>query len=604
MAVVGAGSTPLSPVSPREVLLWSGAGVSVAPPTNLPSGRTLTQIVVESTCLPGTWGKLINEYFIPANITDAGGISKEFPRLEAVLESVTSVIGLDALSAISMCGHAPPNNRHKIIANHVKDGGTHITTNFDRCIELCLPSPFHTRVIHLHGIYDSSSLANLGARLSTIAAGLPSDVTQQLSDLLSSSRGLAFLGYSGSDFFDINPFFRSLYTRLVDLSHLQVVWLKHARGTPVSQPWLPGLPGSVILKPLQDCGAAITYMEGDADLFLHELASAWSLPSAAVSWGPVPSSSASRAISPSERLLATAQLFTSMGIGKEVVKLQRELEGLSRQCSRDSQGWIRVHFFLNDGYRNLGRYSDAIKLAKKIAGRSGYSILLSTHRLAGDCWLRGDHYRAARYFLSAFFMSRRWLRSPYISANERSKIIREQAEVRIAALHWLRDVGRHSKLLSPLSTFLALCILKAVFRSRHLIENSPHALTKLARLHEELDASRSGIPYPADIQERFPGLRHVYQETDSIIGTVNYLRRDLTKAYEKCRNINVLDVDHLYFLSRLIDDRPGMLKAALLRRAALNENTPGINAVLDDTDWSARNRKRWIECWKLRASWP
>jgi NAD-dependent SIR2 family protein deacetylase len=81
--------------------------------------------------------------------------------LESILEIVTVEYALDVLSELLDDLKAPPpNGNHSFFAEHTHQGGFHITTNFDRCIESANGDV--NRVLHVHGsLGESGDVAQL-----------------------------------------------------------------------------------------------------------------------------------------------------------------------------------------------------------------------------------------------------------------------------------------------------------------------------------------------------------------------------------------------------------------------------------------------------------
>jgi hypothetical protein len=292
-----------------------------------------------------------------------------------------------------------------------------------------------------------------------------------------------------------------------------------------------------------------------------------------------------------------------MGIGREVVSLEAELVGLMRHVQRDSRVCAQIQFILNDGYRNVGLYRNAMSYARSLSGRTPESRVVSMHRLAGDLWLSGDYPGAALRFESALRTAVKERRRYAPQTLEYKRWSRELAEIGITYLHCLRDSRRRGVIWRVLVSPHAVRIYRRVLECRDAMSDSPHSLAKLVRLHQEMQMSAYGIPFPSDIEERYPQLRDVFHETDSFTGAVNYLRRELTNLFHQSLPVDAPALDHLYALSELIDDRPGMLKAALLRRAAVGGDTPGIDRVLREIQWTRWNKRRWKHCWKHRRPW-
>lgn len=117
---------------PERVCFWTGAGISVYSPSNLPLGIPLTRGAIEAFCLAGTWEKVLS-YLQQADLIDEWGNRKLYPRLEAVLNSIVGVLGYDALRFLSV-PDAPPNDLHYFFAWHLSQDGKHVTVNMDDCI--------------------------------------------------------------------------------------------------------------------------------------------------------------------------------------------------------------------------------------------------------------------------------------------------------------------------------------------------------------------------------------------------------------------------------------------------------------------------------------
>lgn len=186
------------------------------PPTSLSSGATLTKDVVVHACLPDTWDRL-DGYYSHGYLISDDGVPKLLPRLEMVVEAIFRAIGIKALGPFVPCATAPPNAWHRLAAQHVRAGGRHITCNIDDCIERCLPSSVPHLPIHVHGKVGSLRWESLGLRLSRVSRGMPIDLEDEIIRALMASRVLLFIGYSGSDFFDVTPLFASLSKRSVSL---------------------------------------------------------------------------------------------------------------------------------------------------------------------------------------------------------------------------------------------------------------------------------------------------------------------------------------------------------------------------------------------------
>jgi len=225
-----------------------GAGVSMPPPTNLPSARVLGNVLLKS-CVPP------EEY---ENLR-----SLENLRYERIAEAVTNFIDnefnfLDYLKEVT-----EPNNIHIFLSKAIKEGNIVATTNFDYLIEYSLlrviPEEDYNKIIPVITKEDFSNyndpldlvkqnrypLYKLhGSKLNImnnkntkdslvttmIALGKDRDAGETFAiegykkeavNNLMEGRSIVVMGYSGSDFFDISP-------TLEDLTSLKrLIWIDH-----------------------------------------------------------------------------------------------------------------------------------------------------------------------------------------------------------------------------------------------------------------------------------------------------------------------------------------------------------------------------------------
>jgi len=320
---------------PNKVCFWTGAGVSNDPPTTLPLGSELTKRSIRMFCVDGTLDK-IARYFCRTNMRDAYGREKRLPRLEVVLESLYDTLGPCVFSVLEGFDVAPPNPLHCFFAQHLRRGGAHITANFDSCIERALPperSPNILTPLHIHQLYspDEEQIRRLGARIQQVAAGFPPDLSQRLTVFLERSSVLVFTGYSGSDYFDVDPFFESLTRANTRFESLQVLWINHdeSRSLPEYVDWREQTEGKRILEALERCGAKITYVIVATRAFLESIAELWEFPwmhPSLDSQEPRPRCGDSlHPITQVERSLATGHLYGKMGIGREAAEIAQGL---------------------------------------------------------------------------------------------------------------------------------------------------------------------------------------------------------------------------------------------------------------------------------------
>lgn len=249
------------PNKPPEIILWVGAGVSFPNPTALPLGRTLTEFALDHTLgvasrtqLFELWDRL--NAFIDE--TKQGAPLGSIPRLETVLGSISdgqaSVSGgsYDFLKGFETFADAEPNENHNYLAELLSAGASVVTTNFDLCVEKCLrtrlPGSAKLRttrhglthqcrvsghsgygtIWHLHGI--ASRPQDLGATIKAIKTGLPSSFTKELEAHLHRGCHVVFLGYSGTDAFDVTLYFKSF--KPAHFPRSSATFVQHATAKP------------------------------------------------------------------------------------------------------------------------------------------------------------------------------------------------------------------------------------------------------------------------------------------------------------------------------------------------------------------------------------
>jgi NAD-dependent SIR2 family protein deacetylase len=208
-----------------RIVFFVGSGVSVSSPTNMPTAEKFVKYWIDEFTTSDC-SDLLNKLY--ESTSPYAGI--KFPRMEHLIEisreclkrsNNHKIVDHVMKTVFQVCDY---NENHAIIADRiVKFDDIVFTTNFDECIENALaakgrePQP---NIIKLHGsISDVSGLYNT---ISRMRSGLGSRERKALIDsLLSPNSTFVFLGYSGSDFFDINPIFNSEEIRA------NVIWVNH-----------------------------------------------------------------------------------------------------------------------------------------------------------------------------------------------------------------------------------------------------------------------------------------------------------------------------------------------------------------------------------------
>ncbi|MDP3984888.1 MAG: hypothetical protein Q8Q52_07805 [Acidimicrobiia bacterium] len=211
-------------LAPADVVFLTGAGISANAPTNGPVGYELTTRALSNAFLPETLEEVQRGY-------EALGFGAgRMPRVEAILEIAARVHGQEVLEdLLEDLAVARPNEFHRFFAEHVLAGGGHLTANFDTAIERAVVG---AEVLHFHGSLAFGT-AGLGATLSRIERGFPDEVGAELRELLVGQHRhtLVVAGYSGLDFFDMDPFITAHADELRN-SIDRLIWIEHAHAAP------------------------------------------------------------------------------------------------------------------------------------------------------------------------------------------------------------------------------------------------------------------------------------------------------------------------------------------------------------------------------------
>jgi hypothetical protein len=338
------------------------------PPTCGPSGDELVGDALRQAFLPWV-PEVLAYYYRRLRIRGGRAGYKASPRLETVLEIVKTVHGGSVLDDVLASLDAPPNPLHRFFADHLALGGLHITTNFDTCIERAGGAFPGDSFLHVHGVLGGDVD---GATLAGIERGLSADVCARLSRMLLSPRvtSIVFVGYSGSDFFDVDPFLASLPSS--SLSGRHVLWIEHG------QKMERAAPGRRQLRLLNEAGAHVREVCIPTRSALREIGTPWGASIDDVRGEPQPRQ-APILIREELQRQATIELFALMG-------LHREVDALLDPCSphdwelRAQTRWAQ------------GRYAEA-GAAWERAGVGG-SPAARAERAGAVAWIRGEYRRA------------------------------------------------------------------------------------------------------------------------------------------------------------------------------------------------------------------
>ncbi len=372
--------------SPRETLVLTGAGISVDAPAGLPAGNGYTRRALEHCCdqvHPDQVGRLF----------EATGMPGGFPRFETVLTVVAHCYGSAGLrDLVSDMVTIEPNDLHTFFAQHLAACGRHVTANIDPGIERAagpgLAEQMARQLLHVHGLATpGSDLTRLGITLPLIEHGLQPDVQHRLDSWLRDCDSLLVTGYSGLDYFDVDPYLASLAPDL--LAGKLVVWVNHDHADPDLR-IETGL-DIPALHLMRAAGAEVVVVRGATRQVLDLLAQSWHLervPHVAPQlekdpWLPDPSVWTATA-----RRRATIELWAQLGCPEPLLEILR-LD--PDRVTAETAGAFA------DAAWHAGRYRAARSLWRQAYPTDALADrLLRAERSAACDWISGRYRRALR----------------------------------------------------------------------------------------------------------------------------------------------------------------------------------------------------------------
>lgn len=228
----------ITKIPTNKLVFWIGAGIDSGDPTSLPLGNGLTDYILQLTC--GSKAKKIieiwkkNQEALNLSVGKNIEISNR-PRLETIIEAVRefeehqtrkqSVIeGLRSFSSKEL----KYNSEHFLLAQYLHNGANIVTTNYGDFICKAYEEKYgegqimheysdihiyrvnnvwSSCIYHIHGI--SNDLETIGANLTTIKNSLPKSFAERFRYWINNGYVVIFMGYSGFDTLDVNPFFKT-----------------------------------------------------------------------------------------------------------------------------------------------------------------------------------------------------------------------------------------------------------------------------------------------------------------------------------------------------------------------------------------------------------
>lgn len=618
---------------PQSVLFWTGAGISSSPPSSLPLGIALTENVINYFCSDSALPTIL-DYLGKAGIKDSSGMKKSHPRLEAVLESILTVTGFEALRYFSMLD-VPPNILHGFFARHILQGCTHITMNIDNCIAKALlnlnDSKWHViensedlintsnngdgLLIHLHGRYkeENDEENNLGVRIKAIAAGFDEAMKVKLQDLLQCMHWLIFVGYSGSDYFDVNPFFNELKKRGISFSDLTVIWVDHCVSGDTLDKYILKEYSSIksdfrksILDALEGARAKVFIWRGETARFMEDI---WP---AGLAQKSCVANTATHSVAPPENFfnnalkpIVTANLYLSMGMGSEVLNLQDELLECRKQINSmkpiqnsliSLKNWI-IHI-LNEAYCEIGYYKKAHQILQDFQEQDDIEKAFKYQRLAGDYWLSGAVLRSWFYFKKSFKILDG---IPNCERNERWKQVLIETDIRF--LHLCMDIYRIPFIKYFLPEARVFEAFHEILGMEEQLRRLPYDRIHLLKIYRRLPFVAQTINLPDWINNGNTAMHMNFAEMDNILGVINYTRDSVTEELNNGKTVSMDDLTKLMHKSLLIHDHPGILKCALIIKRNYGIDSHTVKIVLSSickVQWVFMRKLCWLSSYFLK----
>lgn len=287
---------------------------------------------------------------------------------------------------LSDLARATPNRNHRFFAEHLARGGSHITANFDTCIERAVPNG--ARPIHFHGVFGPhGDTSGLGIRLAKIETGFPEALLDELLGAVARAdpRAIVFAGYSGSDYFDVLPLFRKWGRELFEGRTVYwVSWRPTDDGAHVGE--APDSP--TYLRIAAAAGASIVELRMPLVPILDHLSTAWKLPQPPIAPAVAPPNSWTQEFFPTAGAARQASfaLLATVGARKQALPYFS-----AEQASSED------HRLMADVFWGRGQFRQARRHWGQAMSHPGASPSYELReRVAAVEWVRGRYRKAER----------------------------------------------------------------------------------------------------------------------------------------------------------------------------------------------------------------
>jgi hypothetical protein len=222
----------LNKIRSEELTVLFGSGISLSPPTNIPTVYRFISDITNELNVKKENKKQVLDRFWNNEIQ---------PRFEILIDEIKKYIDND-LKISRIFSSNDFNINHLFIKSLMDKGATGITTNFDRCIENTYLKNDNLYTIsfngidldkgHLHEKYNlikphgciGNGSENLIINISSLAKASSGFINypnwKKVIKNTLDTKHILVLGYSGSDDFDINPIINESIPK-------QILWLKH-----------------------------------------------------------------------------------------------------------------------------------------------------------------------------------------------------------------------------------------------------------------------------------------------------------------------------------------------------------------------------------------